>query len=81
MTSVLAPTAEEIAGMSPKEIAERKEAMARNVFGDGYRPNGKSAEVGIGSPGNVNANHLMALEKDKSNRNFNEAILKSVSKD
>jgi hypothetical protein len=82
MTSVLAPTAEELSEMSPAQKAERLRAMEANVFGADCKrdKNGKPMEQGIGSPGNINDNHLAALAKEKKDRDLNEAILNSVKR-
>jgi hypothetical protein len=77
----LAPTPEEIATMTAAEIADRKAAAERNVFGHDFKrdKNGRPIEQGIGGPMQPNdVNHLAALAKDKAGRALNEAILKSV---
>jgi hypothetical protein len=70
---------EEIAELSPVERLKYERAQAENVFGvDVKFKNGRPVEVGVGSPGNTNANHLAALERERSGRDINEAILASV---
>jgi hypothetical protein len=82
MVLPLAPTAEELAEMSPQQRAELKRKLEDNVFGADCKRDhhGRPIEQGIGSPGNENVNHLRALEAQKAGREINEAILNSVKR-
>ncbi len=76
--SVLAPTAEELAEMTPQQIAERKRAMEENVFGAGFRrdQNGRPIEMGIGSAHQQSQHHLAALAREKAQHDQMKAMAK-----
>jgi hypothetical protein len=72
---------DEIEQLSPTERLKYERAQVENVYGEDVTfRNGVPQEAGIGSPGNVNANHLAALAREKSGREINEAILNSVKR-
>jgi hypothetical protein len=78
MPSPLCPTAEELASMTPQEIAERKRAMEENVFGANCPRDrhGKPIEQGIGSASQVTSHHLAALAREKAQRDQEKAMAK-----
>jgi hypothetical protein len=79
---VLCPTQAELAEMSPEDRRIRAEAMAINVFGEGFQRDsrGNPVESGIGSPGNSSQNHEFYLNKEKAEKSMNKAILAAAAK-
>jgi hypothetical protein len=72
---------DELAELSPTERLKYERAQVENVFGEGVTfRNGVPQECGLGSPGNLNANHLAALAREKSGRDLNEAILSAAKR-
>jgi hypothetical protein len=72
---------DEIEQLSPSERLKYERAQVENVYGEEVKfRNGVPQEAGIGSPGNINANHLAVLAREKSGRDLNEAILNSVKR-
>jgi hypothetical protein len=75
-----AKTPDELAELTPEERRAHFRKEEDIVFGADCKRdrNGKCIEQGIGSPGNINDNHLFELARQKAGRDLNEAILKSV---
>jgi hypothetical protein len=70
---------EELDGLLPADRLLYERAQVENIYGHNVKfKNGKPVEVGIGSPGNENVNHLRALEAQKAGREMNEAILNAA---
>jgi hypothetical protein len=78
MTSALCPTAEELASMTPQQIAECKRAMAENVFGANCPRDsqGRYIEQGIGSAAQQSQQHLQALAREKAQQDQMKAMAK-----
>jgi hypothetical protein len=66
----------ELAELSPGERLKYERAQLENVYGHEVKfKNGVPQEVGVGSPGHENINHVRALEAQKAGRELNQAIL------
>jgi hypothetical protein len=72
----------ELAELSPGERLKYERAQVENCFGHEVKfKNGVPQEVGVGSPGNENINHVRALEAQKAGREMNEAILSAARRE
>jgi hypothetical protein len=72
---------EELAELTPAERLRYERTQIEAVYGADVKfRNGRPVEQGIGCPGSTNTNHLAALERERSGRDLNEAILASVKK-